>query len=62
MNDFISALNSPMGGAMAAIVLSAAVRALPQPPTDGNLFYRWVYNFSHALLANFDKVGRKCEH
>jgi hypothetical protein len=38
-------------------VLSAAARALPEPEAMGNRFYLWFYNFAHALLANFDKLG-----
>jgi hypothetical protein len=45
-----------ISGAVAAIVLSAAVRALPEPEPMGNKFYGWFYRFTHGLLANFDKL------
>lgn len=44
-------------GAIAAIVLSAAVRALPDPEPKGNKAYLFLFNFAHALLANFDKLA-----
>lgn len=43
-------------GAAAAIVLSAAVQALPKPGPGGNSFYLWFYNFTQIVLANFDKA------
>lgn len=46
-----------VAGAVGALVVSAAVRALPDPAPNGNLFYLWLYRFSHAILANWDKVG-----
>lgn len=42
-------------GAMAAIVLSAAARALPDPAPMGSRLYLWLYRFAQNLLANFDK-------
>lgn len=60
MKEVVDFVHSPLGGAVIAVVLSAAARALPEPPAEhGSLFYRWLYNFSHGLLANFDKVGVK---
>jgi hypothetical protein len=44
-------------GGAGALVLSAAARALPVPRAGGNAFYLWFYQFTHLLLANFDKVG-----
>jgi hypothetical protein len=44
-------------GSAAALVASAAVRALPDPETPGSRLYLWFYRFAHALLANFDKVA-----
>jgi hypothetical protein len=52
-------LNTPFGGAVMALIASAAIRALPEPAQGGNLFYLWLYNFGHTLLANFDKLGAK---
>jgi uncharacterized membrane protein len=49
------ALNSPVTGLVAGLILSAAARALPEPVVTGNQFYLWFYRFSHLLLANFDK-------
>lgn len=43
----------------AALVLSAAARALPEPQPMGSRLYLWFYNFSHGMLANFDKLGKK---
>jgi hypothetical protein len=45
-------------GGVAALVLSAAARALPDPRSNDSRVYLWFYNFAHALLANFDKVGQ----
>jgi hypothetical protein len=42
-------------GAAAAIVLSAAARALPVPTQGGSRVYLWLYKFAQNLLANFDK-------
>jgi hypothetical protein len=43
-------------GSAGALVLSAAARALPAPTVSGSRFYAWFYQFTHLLLANFDKV------
>jgi hypothetical protein len=59
VSQLLDFINSPIGGAVIALIVSAAVRALPEPQPMGNLFYLWFYNFSHTLLANFDKVGSK---
>jgi hypothetical protein len=48
-------LNLLMGSA-GALVLSAAARALPEPPAPRSSFYGWFYQFAHLLLANFDKA------
>jgi len=45
-------------GAAAALVLSAAARALPDPAPSGSLLYQWFYRFAQNLLANFDKTPR----
>jgi hypothetical protein len=37
-------------------MLSAAARALPEPTAPGSRFYAWFYQFTHLLLANFDKA------
>ena len=44
-------------GAVWAIVLSAAARALPEPLSMGSRVYLWAYRFAQNLLANFDKGG-----
>jgi hypothetical protein len=47
-------------GAIVALVVSAAVRALPDPAMPAVGFwqksYLWFYNFTHSILANFDKI------
>lgn len=43
-------------GSAAALVVSAAARALPQPVSTGSPVYAWFYQFTHIILANFDKV------
>jgi hypothetical protein len=43
-------------GSAGALVISAAARALPAPSPIGSRFYTWFYQFTHLLLANFDKV------
>jgi hypothetical protein len=40
---------------VAAIVLSAAARALPDPAPTGSRWYLWFYRFAQNVLANFDK-------
>jgi len=44
-------------GSVAAIVASAAVRALPEPAPMGSLFYQWLYRFGNLLLANMDRAS-----
>jgi hypothetical protein len=43
---------------MAAIVLSAAARALPDPAPMGSRLYLWFFRFAQNLLANFDKTEK----
>jgi len=43
-------------GSAAALVLSAAVRALPDPEPKGNRFYLWLFRFTHFVLSNYDKL------
>ena len=43
-------------GGTAALVASAAARALPEPTPMGSRLYLWLYRFAHLILANFDKV------
>ncbi len=49
----------PFSGAVGAIILSAAVRALPEPGTTGtnpfSAVYAWFYRFMNGILANFDR-------
>lgn len=44
-------------GSAAALLASAAARALPEPAALGSRFYLWFYRFAHFLLANFDKTA-----
>jgi hypothetical protein len=44
-------------GGTAALVASAAARALPDPTPMGSRLYLWLYRFAHLVLANFDKVS-----
>lgn len=46
-------------GGVAALVLSAAARALPEPEPMGSRFYLWFYRFAQNLMANFDKGSAK---
>ena len=46
-------------GGTAALVASAAARALPEPTPMGSRFYLWFYRFAHLILANFDKVANE---
>jgi hypothetical protein len=48
-------INTFTGGA-AALIASAAARALPQPVENGSRLYLWFYRFAHFILANFDKT------
>lgn len=47
--------------AILALVLSAAVRALPAPADPPKGFwqglYFWFYGFTHGIMANWDKVS-----
>ena len=43
-------------GSVAALVASAAVRALPEPMPMGSRLYLWLYNFAHLVLSNYDKL------
>ena len=43
-------------GSAAALLVSAAARALPDPSPGGSKFYLWFFRFAHLLLANFDKT------
>jgi hypothetical protein len=53
---------SILTGGGGALVLSAAVRALPAPPEHPVGFwqnlYLWFSNFTHSILANWDRVQR----
>ena len=42
-------------GAVGALVLSAAARALPEPDEKSSKFYIWFHSFAAILLANLDK-------
>ncbi len=44
-------------GGGAALVISAAVRSLPEPASNGSPVYLWAYRTIHAIFANWDKVG-----
>ncbi len=50
----------PFSGAVGAIMLSAAVRALPEPGTSGSnpfsALYGWFFRFANGVLANFDRA------
>lgn len=50
-------------GAAGALIISAAVRALPAPSETpagfGQNFYAWFYRFTHGILANWDKLKKK---
>lgn len=56
MKDILDWLNSPLGGAIAFFAFSSAARALPEPLPCGSRFYLFIFNFSHSLLSNWDKV------
>jgi hypothetical protein len=43
-------------GSAAALIASAAARALPEPAAGGSQVYLWFYRFVHFMLANFDKT------
>jgi len=45
-----------LSGNAAALLFSAAARALPQPEPFGSRFYLWFFRFVQNLLANFDKT------
>jgi hypothetical protein len=47
-------VNYLIGGG-AALVASAAARALPKPDPAGSKAYGFLYAFAQNILANFDK-------
>jgi hypothetical protein len=49
-------LINTMTGSAAALIASAAARALPEPVESGSRLYLWFYRFTHFILANFDKA------
>ena len=51
----ITYLITAAGGGVGSIVLSAAIRALPEPLQNGSRFYLFFYRFSNLLLANKDR-------
>jgi hypothetical protein len=53
MHSYVFSL---LTGGTAALVASAAARALPDPTPAGSGLYLWLYRFAHLVLANFDKV------
>jgi hypothetical protein len=53
MHSYVFSL---LTGGTAALVASAAARALPDPAPMGSRLYLWFYRFAHLVLANFDKV------
>jgi hypothetical protein len=46
-------------GGAAIWLLSAALRALPDPMPMGSRFYLWLYNFAGIIGTNFDKLTTK---
>lgn len=57
-----SSIEHILTGAVGIMVISAAVRSLPEPvpPYNGfwSYFYAWFYKFTHAVLQNFDKSSK----
>ncbi|MCE5309610.1 MAG: hypothetical protein LLG20_18395 [Acidobacteriales bacterium] len=51
------ALNWVIGGA-GALILSAAIRALPEPMPMGSRLYLFCYRFANNILANFDLADK----
>lgn len=46
-----------LAGGGAAILASAAARALPEPQPMGSRVYLFFYRFVQNVLANFDKAA-----
>ena len=46
-----------IAGNGAFMVLSAAVRALPEPKGDSS-FYLWFYRFANDVMVNWDKSAK----
>jgi hypothetical protein len=53
--DVMATVWRVVSGGAAALVLSAAARALPDPLPLGSRFYLFFYRFAQIMLANFDK-------
>jgi hypothetical protein len=56
--EFSSLVMNWLIGGAGALVISAALRALPEPLPMGSRVYLFVYRFSQNLLANFDLADR----
>lgn len=52
----VSLIHNPLAVYIFVLVVSSAIRALPEPKTTSSAFYLWFYAFTHALGANWDKV------
>ncbi len=51
----------PFSGAAIALILSAAVRALPVPGTTTGFsvaIYTWLYRFANGILSNYDLAAK----
>lgn len=51
-------LGDVITGSVGALVISAAVRALPVPEPMGSKFYQWFYVFTQNVFINFDKSAQ----
>lgn len=64
VSHLIDHLGDVATGAGSLYILSSAARSLPEPLPFGSRFYLWFYNFSQAMVANWDRIsgaGKKAE-
>lgn len=45
-----------LAGWIAVAIFNAAVTTMPSPTKDSNPIYRWVFDFSHALVLLIPRI------
>lgn len=48
-------------GAIAMAVANAAITTLPSPSDKSGVFYRWFFNFTHALILAIPRLVAQYE-
>jgi hypothetical protein len=55
-NGAVAEVAKYLAGGGAAMLFSAAARALPVPDPNGSAVYGFLYRFIQNVMANFDKA------